>query len=244
MSDGRYIALFSGGKDSYLALEMAQENGYTIDRLVTVEADQGSYLYHTPTTQLTTDIAASLSLPLERIEVSTQSDQSAGSEGAADREIEPLVNWLDDTLESEARPPAGLISGVVESQYQYDRLSDVCTARDLELVTPLWQLDGHAVLDAVLDRQLEVDIVAVAADGLDRSWLGRRLDREAIAALKELAEEYGIHPAGEGGEFETLVVDAPAFDFPIRYDAEVVWEGNRGHLVLTDSTDSRAQSVQ
>jgi diphthamide synthase (EF-2-diphthine--ammonia ligase) len=55
----------------------------------------------------------------------------------------------------------------------------------------------------------EVEITDVAARGLDKSWIGRVLDKESVEELLELAEEYRFHPAGEGGEYETKVVGFP-----------------------------------
>ncbi|MFB6206378.1 MAG: ATP-binding protein, partial [Haloglomus sp.] len=65
------------------------------------------------------------------------------------------------------------------------------------------------------------------------SWLGRRLDRDALADLERLNEEYGVHVLGEGGEFETFVVDGPHMTRRITLEGEPVWEGTRGHLRVT-----------
>lgn len=230
MTDKRYAALFSGGKDSYLALTMAMASGHTVDRLVTVDAPVGSHVYHAPATQATAAIADAIDIDIDLLELPPDfADSSADSQSAATRELEPLETYLD-------RPAAddldGLVSGVVASRYQYDRLSSRCAERGLDLVTPLWGHSGDAVLEAVLDAGIAVDIVAVAADGLDRSWLGRRLDAPTVRKLRRLASSVGLHSAGEGGEYETLVVDGPAFSAPIEYEATPIWDGTRGHLRL------------
>ncbi len=241
MADGTYAALFSGGKDSYLALELASEQGHSIDRLITVEAPAGSYLYHTPAIQLTGVIAEALALPHERLELSSTETGVTSSEAAAATEIEPLRDWIEDQLERSASF-TGIVSGVVASDYQYQLLREVCDRHDLELVTPLWGWDGRDVLEAVLARDVSVDIVAVAAEGLDRSWLGRRLDDSAIEELLTVADRYGIHPAGEGGEFETVVVDATRFSTPITYTADPIWEGTRGHLAVRDAQGTHTET--
>lgn len=232
MGSGTYAALFSGGKDSYLALQLAREAGHEIDRLVTVDAPTGSYLYHVPATAATKTIATAIGLPLERIALAETVAGPTSSTAAATAEANPLADWLDDRLAADDPPLAGLVTGAVASRYQYDLLSTLCDERHLELVAPLWGWTGEAVLDAVCDRGVAADIVAVAADGLDQSWLGRRLDAAAVAELVSLADRRGVHPAGEGGEFETLVVDGPDFDAPVAYDADAVWDGTRGHLRL------------
>jgi len=66
--------------------------------------------------------------------------------------------------------------------------------------------------------------VQVAAYGLDESWLGRRYDADALAELVDLREECGVHPLGEGGEFETYVVDGPHMDRRIDMEYDT-WGG-------------------
>ena len=46
---------------------------------------------------------------------------------------------------------------------------------------------------------------------MDKSWLGREIDEEFITEVKKLHEKFDIHVAGEGGEFETLVLNCPMF---------------------------------
>jgi uncharacterized protein (TIGR00290 family) len=57
----------------------------------------------------------------------------------------------------------------------------------------------------------ETIVVGVFAPPLDESWLGRPLEAGAIAELARLWKSHGINPAGEGGELETAVLDAPMF---------------------------------
>lgn len=220
-----WAALCSGGKDSILAILEAKEADLPIDRLVTVDAPHGSYLYHAPATAVTPTIAARWEIDCERLTLEAAGSDSAG---ARDVEAEPLIDWATTT---DAR---GIVTGVIASTYQRDLLADLCADNDLDLYAPLWGWSGRDVLETLLDQGVAADIVAVAAAGLDRTWLGRRLDRAAVDALYQLADRHGLHPAGEGGEFETLVVDAPGFAGPIRYRATPVWEGSAGYLAINN----------
>ena len=106
---------------------------------------------------------------------------------------------------------------------------------DAEVFAPLWQEDPRELADAMLDAGFEITIIRVAAYGLDESWLGRTLDKEAIEELEALNESHGVHILGEGGEFETLVTDGPHMDRPIELDYETEWDGTRGTLRITDA---------
>lgn len=239
-STDRYVGLFSGGKDSYLAIKLALSYGIEITRLLTVEAHHGSYLYQSQGVSAAGTIAAATGfehtyLPLESSGVHGSSDT------AATHELRPLRMWLEQTTQNSSEAIDGLVAGVVASEYQRDRLQDLCDQFDLDLFTPLWGRSGTDILSLVTQHGLTVLIVGVAAEGLGPDWLGRSLDVSAIRELRELAAETGMHPAGEGGEYETLVVDGPEFASPVQVIGTPQWKGTFGYLcideIICESTD-------
>lgn len=235
MTDGRWVSLFSGGKDSAWALHQALESGLDVARLVTVHPTGDSYMYHTPATHLVGLVAESIGIPLVDVEPDDFDAANADDSGSqGDAELEPLeaaLRNLDDEF-----GVAGVIAGAVESEYQTSRIQAMADRLDADTFTPLWQEDPHELADAMLDAGFEIRIVQVAAYGLDESWLGRTLDRDAVGELTELNDEYGVHVLGEGGEFETLVVDGPHMDRRLTLEYDTVWEGDRGHLDITSAT--------
>ncbi len=54
-------------------------------------------------------------------------------------------------------------------------------------------------------------VTAVSAYPLNASWLGREIDKKFIKDIRKLYKKYKVHPAGEGGEFETFVLFCPLF---------------------------------
>ncbi len=235
-TDGTWVSLFSGGKDSSWALYQALERGLAVERLVTVHPTGDSYMYHVPATELATLAAASIGVQLIDVHPADFEAESAADSGSqGDAELEPLEAAL---LDLDAELPggiAGVTAGAVESEYQTSRIEAMCDRLGCELFAPLWQEDPRELADAMLDAGFEIVITQVAAHGLDESWLGRTLDRDAIADLETLNEEYGVHILGEGGEFETLVVDGPHMDRRIDLEYESDWEGTRGSIRVTDA---------
>jgi ABC transporter with metal-binding/Fe-S-binding domain ATP-binding protein len=235
MTDDRaWASLFSGGKDSSWALYRALERGLDVRRLVTVHPGEDSYMYHVPATDLAALCAESIGVDLLEVhpgDLGAAAATDAGAQG--DAELEPLEAALRD-LAAEISL-AGVTAGAVESEFQTSRIEAMCGRLGVDLFAPLWQRDPVALAEAMLDAGFEILIVQVAAAGLDESWLGRRLDADALADLVDLNERYGVHPLGEGGEFETLVTDAPHMSRPIELAWERVWEGSRGHLRITDA---------
>ncbi len=235
-TDGGWVSLFSGGKDSAWALYQALERGLDVTHLVTVHPAGDSYMYHVPATDLTALAAESIGIPLVDVEPGDFAAESAADSSAqGDAELEPLEAALCD-LESDLEGDiAGVTAGAVESEYQTSRIEEMCERLECDLFAPLWREDPRELADAMLEAGFEIVIVQVAAHGLDESWLGRTLDEDALAELEELNEEYGVHVLGEGGEFETLVVDGPHMDRRIALEYETEWDGTRGRIQVTEA---------
>ena len=83
---------------------------------------------------------------------------------------------------------------------------------------------------------MEIIFSAVAAHGLDQSWLGEPLTSERIQKLKALNQKYGVDMCGEGGEYESLVLDAPWFRQRIKINqVEKTWDGVSGRYHIRDA---------
>jgi ABC transporter with metal-binding/Fe-S-binding domain ATP-binding protein len=230
----QWASLFSGGKDSSWALYRALEDGLNVTRLVTVHPGDDSYMYHVPATNLAALAAESIGIDLLEVDPDDLGAEAATDSAAqGDAELEPLEAALGE-LAAEI-DLVGVTAGAVESEFQTSRIEAMCERLGLDLYAPLWQRDPVTLAEAMLDAGFDILIVQVAAAGLDESWLGRRLDADALDELVGLNERYGVHPLGEGGEFETLVVDGPHMSRPIELEWERVWEGSRGHLRVTDA---------
>ncbi|NHN57794.1 MULTISPECIES: diphthine--ammonia ligase [Halorussus] len=235
-NDGSWVSLFSGGKDSSWALYRALEAGLDVSRLVTVHPEGDSYMYHVPATRLASLAAESVGVPLVEVEPDDFEAEAAAESGAqGDAELRPLEAALRDLAADLPGGLAGVTAGAVESEYQTSRIEAMADRLDAEVFAPLWQEDPRELADAMLDAGFEITVIRVAAYGLDESWLGRRLDREALADLEELNERHGVHILGEGGEFETLVTDGPHMERPIELEYETEWDGTRGTLRITDA---------
>jgi ABC transporter with metal-binding/Fe-S-binding domain ATP-binding protein len=233
--DAAWVSLFSGGKDSSWALYRALERGLPVERLVTVHPEADSYMYHVPATRLASLTAESIGVPLVDVDPGDFEAAAATDSGAqGDRELDPLEAALRD-LRDEVGSITGVTAGAVESEYQTSRIEAMCERLGADLFAPLWQEDPRTLAEEMLDAGFEIRFVKVAAYGLDESWLGRRLDREVLADLEELNEEYGVHILGEGGEFETLVTDGPHMDRRIELEYETEWDGERGRLRIQDA---------
>ena len=231
-----WVSLFSGGKDSSWALYRALEEGLDVSRLLTVHPAGDSYMYHTPATELAELAAESVGIDLVEVwpdDFGADDVDDAGAQG--DAELEPMEAALREIAAEERVELAGVTAGAVESEFQTSRIRGLCDRLGIDLFAPLWREDPVALAERMFEAGFEIRIVQVAAYGLDESWLGRRYDEAALDELVDLREEYGVHPLGEGGEFETYVVDGPHMDRRIDIEYDAVWEGDRGHVEIRNA---------
>jgi len=217
----RLASLFSGGKDSTYAAHLASLSGDEVVCLVTMRSRrEDSWMFHTVNVHLSSILAKAIGI--ENIVVET----------SGEKELE-----LDDLRQAlEGLDVAGLVTGAVASTYQKSRVDKICDELGLRHVSPLWGRSSPELLDEVLDAGMEVIVTAVAARGLDEGWLGRALDRAAARELRDLSWRYGFDVCGEGGEMETLVLDAPWFGSRLEVlRARKIWDGVRGSYLVEEA---------
>ncbi len=192
----RVAALFSGGKDSVFAVYITQQYGWEVSHLVSLHPKKpDSWMFHSINIHLTDLQAKSIGIPL--VKRVTAAEKEA--------ELEDLTKALQD-LEID-----GVVSGAIASEYQRTRIEKVCDNLGLKSFSPLWHKNQELLLRDQVKAGFHIIIVGVFAEGFDETWLGRTLDEETIDALVSLQKKHGINIAGEGGEYETLVLSGPMF---------------------------------
>ena len=211
-------ALVSGGKDSALALYRALKQGYEVKYLVTMIPQRSdSWMFHYPNIHLADFLAEAAGIPLVKGETS----------GVKETELEDLKRLLAN-LQVDA-----VVTGAILSQYQKRRIDRICQDLDLKSIAPLWHENPQKLLEEIVKLNFEVLIVGVYAYGFNVTWLGRKINQKTISDLIKLSNKYQISVVGEGGEYETLVLDAPFFKKRIQLiQTEKIWENHSGYLIV------------
>ncbi|MBN1682306.1 diphthine--ammonia ligase [Candidatus Bathyarchaeota archaeon] len=214
----RLASLFSGGKDSTYATHLMESEGYNVKFLVTIQPlREDSWMFHSINSNLTPLIA-------EALDIQVISMSSSG-----EKEVE--LSDLHTVLKS--LPIDGVVSGAIASNYQKKRIDEICKNLNLKHFSPLWGMPPEKVLDDEISSGMDIIFTAVAAAGFNEQWLGKKLDQNAIKELSVLNSRFGLNICGEGGEYETLVLDAPWFNKKLNIiKAEVVWNGTNGTYVV------------
>ncbi|MBR9677893.1 MAG: TIGR00289 family protein [Nanoarchaeota archaeon] len=211
--------LFSGGKDSMLAFDTVRKS-YDVTCLITiVSKNPESYMFHTPNIHLTKLQAQAMQLPL--IEQKTL--------GVKENELKDLKKAI--VRAKKEYGIQGVVTGAIESVYQSSRIQRVCDELGLKCLNPLWKMNQEKVLKEVVERGFETIISGVFAQPFGKDWLGKTVDAKTVDELVEMGKKYEINPAGEGGEIETTVLDAPFFKKKIVIQkSEMFWENYSGVL--------------
>lgn len=192
--------LFSGGKDSCYAMYLAKKQGNEIACLIAmISENPESYMFHTPNIKRTEKQAEVMNIPLITYR----------TKGIKEDELKDLEDAIQKAKEK--YDIQGIVTGALHSEYQRSRIKKICDELELECINPLWHKDEIEYLKELIANKFKVIIIGVFAYPLDGTWLGRGIDNKFIEDAIKLKEKYQIHPAGEGGEFETFVTTCPLF---------------------------------
>ena len=214
--------LFSGGKDSTLALHKAAEKEEVACLITVLSENPESYMFHTPNIHITALQAKAVDLPLI----------TKITEGKKEDELKDLERAIADAVDQQGIE--GVVTGAVESVYQAERVQRICNHLDLWCFNPLWKRNQRLLLEELIEKDFSVIISGIFAYPLDETWLGKQIDAELIDRLVKLEKEFSISPSGEGGEIETTVLDAPLFEKKIEILAsERKAKGNSGVFKIT-----------
>lgn len=194
----RVFALLSGGKDSVAAIEVAQGFGWDVVGVLALRpAADDAWMFHTPMLGAVRGVAECLGLPLLEAPVREGADLEVA-------DLEAAVQAARETWRAD-----GLVSGALASEYQRARIEGVGHRLGLKTFAPLWHKDPRAHLRQLTGPGWDVRFSRTAADGVPNAWCGQRLDAAKVEAM--LAHRSRPHVAGEGGEYETIVLDAPHY---------------------------------
>lgn len=217
--------LFSGGKDSCQAVDFCKKKGWEVKALIAVKPkNTEAYLWHYATVEWSTLSAKAMEIPLILVksnEIGPEEEAKELEEVFRDIEIDALV-----------------LGGVGLQKTQIGAVKKVAKKFGIEVLVSHEDYTSEELLEEEVRAGYDILITDVAADGLGPQWLGKRLDKETIKELKNLSEKHGFDPLGEGGSFNTFVVDGPTFKKKIEFvNATKVWDDKTksGYLEVSDA---------
>ena len=192
----RVSCLVSGGKDSIYALWCALHQ-YEVVSIINFESDKSeSRLFHIPNAKYVSLIAEMLSLPL--ISIKLKSD-----------DLKEEMNQLVDAIRK-SRTEA-IVTGGIRSEFQRYHFNRAALLANVKCFNPLWRLSPELIIQDLIDNKFEIILISVSSMGLDRNFLGKKLSSSLINKIRVKSYESDLAITGEGGEYESFVLDAPFF---------------------------------
>lgn len=212
----KFVALISGGKDSFFNILQCQQNGHQLVALANLHPNDknrdeiDSFMFQTVGHSVIDYYKECVGVPLyKRAIIGSSKNVQLEYVPTATDEIEDLYELLLQV--KKAHPDIeGVSCGAILSHYQRTRVENVCDRLGLTSLAYLWQENQSQLMRKMCDASLDARLVKVAAVGLHEKHLGKLIS-EMYPILTKLNQMYDVHVCGEGGEFETLVFDAPFF---------------------------------
>ncbi len=219
--------LYSSGKDSNLAINIMKRRNYEIACLITMLTERDdSYMFHQTQKKIVEAQSESLSIPVI----------FGKTKGEKEKELKDLKNTIKKAVEKHHID--GVVSGALFSNYQRDRIINICEELGLKTYSPLWHKEQEEEIKELLRKDFKFIMTSVAALGLNKTWLNKVITSKEVKELKKLEEKYGLNMTGEGGEYESLVLNSPDFKKEIRItDYEIIDENkNTAHMKIKKLT--------
>lgn len=104
-------------------------------------------------------------------------------------------------------------------RYRQSRLSEA----GVKGVFPLWRISTKKIAEEFIELGFKAVIVSVNEKYLDKSFLGRELDKDFLADIP-----FNVDPCGENGEYHSFVYGGPIFNCPVYFE--------KGEIRSTDYT--------
>lgn len=183
-----------------------------------------SLLFHYPTTNLLGKVSKVIDVPVIEHHCNI---------AEKDHEVKELTHLVKSAVDEFSIE--GLVHGCISSKFQLNIFQDICNKLNIQLISPLWNINNDYYYQQLLGQGFEIMITRVAALGLDKSWLGKKITRDSYSILKKLSLKYKFNITFEGGEAETLVLDCPLYKKRLSVkDHTIKWDGIRGMFEILD----------
>jgi len=209
-------ALVSSGKDSVYAMYKMMKLNHPIACMITMKSSNlDSFMYHTPAIEMVKLQSKAFGIPLLEQE----------TKGVKEKELEDLKKALENAKKK--YKIEGIITGALYSNYQRERIEKIAEELNLLVYSPLWHMDQEGLLREIISTGFKFILTKIAAEGLDKSWLNHVITNSDIEKLVALNKKIGINVAFEGGEAESLMIDGPIFDKPIKITDSFIEEESK-----------------
>ncbi len=197
LSGQKFVASFSGGKDSMFSIYQCLQAGLLpLEMITTFPVQSQQSWFHKIHVETLNAIAEAIHIPLRVIET---------AEGNYTNCFEQAL------LSAKSRGANVAVFGDIDIEEHLNWCVERCEAVGLLACFPLWQMPREKVVRAFIEQGFKAQIVTVNDVRLAQGFVGQWLTHDLIDQLLMM----GVDVCGENGEYHTVVLDGPLFSQPV-----------------------------
>lgn len=200
----KFIASFSGGKDSTLSIHRAITGGMIPLGLITTwNTDMGRSWFHGLPDTVLESLSTAWGIPVALIRTT----------GPAYEE-----NFERHLRKARMQGADICVFGDIDLEPHRQWCTARCESAGLEACFPLWQENRKALVHEFLDEGYRALITVVDTSRMGASFLGKELNRQEVEGI----EACGADACGENGEYHTFVFAGPLMSEPVHFHVGTV----------------------
>lgn len=190
-----FICLYSGGKDSGLALAMACQRAKPVALITCVDKEET--LFHGQNNVLTNMQGERMRIPIKYFNDHWKSGIK----------LARIYRYYKE------QGVTTVVFGDLWDIKNANHKIQICKAAGMKACMPLWGLPYDELIEKINEYRVKSVITTIRSALISKQWLGSVFDRNAYEHFKNI----GIDAFGENGEFHTTLVDSNIFSSPIKY---------------------------
>ena len=212
----KFVASYSGGKDSVLAIHRAVHAGLVpLELITTYNTDMNRSWFHGITENIIKKVSDSLAIPIRLIRTSGEQYEENFEKALAD---------------AKNRGAEVCVFGDIDIEGHLEWCSLRCEKVGLTPYFPLWQESRKKLVCEFIDSGFLAIITIIDTSRMPKNFLGEILTRK----VADLIEESGADICGENGEYHTFVFDGPIFNNKIDFIEKEKLERDKYYILSVD----------
>jgi len=190
----KFIASYSGGKDSILAIHRAIKSGLVpLELITTYNTAAGRSWFHGITENMIQKVSDSLEIPIKLIKTSGEQYEE---------------NFEKALIDAKNRGAEVCVFGDIDIENHLEWCTLRCEKAGLIPYFPLLKEERKKLVYEFVDAGFSTIITIVDTSRMSKDFLGQTLSRETA----DLIDASGADICGENGEYHTFVFDGPIFN--------------------------------
>lgn len=217
----KLAVLFSGGKDSHLAMYKASKEHNIVCAITMKSENNFSYMFQSLGFEFTS----------KQLQAQDIAQHIVLTKGEREDELVDLKRGIKETINKYG--VEGVVTGAIQSTYQASRIQKICKELDIWCFNPLWDINRDEMIEELTQQFVGV-ILGVFAYPLNKSFVGVLMNEDTFQKLLEYEKKYQISAIGEGGEFESFILNGPMYKYPLKIDIRDIEEESENCVYVSN----------